>query len=490
MLLYLAEAWNLIFRIESIAMIFAGTVLGTVIGAIPGLTATMGMALFSPLTFFMAPNYGIPFLLGLYKGGTYGGSVSAILIGTPGTASNAATVLDGYPMAKKGEAAKALSAALYASLVGDFFGTCVLIIGAPQLAKVALAFGPPELFSLTVFSLTMVAYVSGKSLLKGVISASIGMALAVIGPDPMTGYPRFSFGSLELSAGLEVVPITIGLFGLAEIIIQTEEGVATSVLIERVAGKWVSLKDVGKHIGVLVQSSLIGVGLGALPGIGTETSCWMAYAAAKSRTKHPEEFGTGCLEGVLAPEAGNNSVCGAAMVPMLTFGIPGDVVTAVLLGAFVAQGLRPGPLLFQQAPEILLALFIGMYFATIALYLVGMSMIPVFSQVLKISRPVLYTLVVALCIVGSFAVRNNVFDVLTMLSCGILAYFLRKADFPISPVILGFILGKMLELHLRRSMIMGFGNPIIFVTRPISLFFLVITLLTLLFLKKRRRLFS
>lgn len=478
----LLEGWHLIFSIETIAFIFVGVILGTVVGAIPGLTATMAMAIFVPFTFFMDPMQGIPFLLGLYKGGTYGGSISAILINTPGTASNAATVMDGYPMAQQGQGGRALSAALYASLVGDFFGTLALILIAPQLAKVALGFSPADFTGLILFSMVAVAVISRGSLIKAWLAIFLGFLFVMVGPDLVTGTPRFSFGFFELTAGFSIVPLTIGLFALSNLLVEIEKGARTmlyeqSQLPRASRGGRFGFLEIFKYMRLVILSSLQGIGLGALPGIGAPVACWTAYAGAHWRAKEPEKLGKGAVEGVIAPEAANSAVPGAALIPMLVFGIPGDVVTAVLMGGFIAQGLRPSPLLFQQQPEILYGLFIGMYFATVALFVAGMMMIPVFVRALRVKKSILYPIVLILSLVGSYAVQNSLVDVGGMVAFGVLGYFALKLGFPLPPIAIGFILGQILEINFRLSIVMSRGSPAIFLTEPVSATFIGLSLL-------------
>ena len=372
----LLAAGVVVFNWQTIAAISLGTIAGLMIGAIPGLSATMGMALLSPFTFFVSPLVGIPFLIGLFKGGTFGGSISAILIGTPGTAANAATLLDGYEMRKQGRAGTAMMGALNASLIGDIFGTVALIFGAPALALIAIQFGPHEFFALVLFSLTMICYVSGRSLAKGVLAASLGVFFALIGTDPIGGTERLSFGIRELQGGLNVIALVTGLFGITEVLIQMEsfgrgrQRVTESVGVH-LSGAGMQLRAVLSHLWTIVRSSLVGTFIGALPGIGSETSPWVAYGLAKRASKTPEKFGKGAYEGVVAPEAANNAVCAAAMIPMLVFGIPGDIVTAILMSALIAQGLQPGPFLISEHRDVIFGLFMSVLFATFALYIFG-----------------------------------------------------------------------------------------------------------------------
>ena len=371
----LLAAAVVVFNWQTIVAISLGTIVGLMIGAIPGLSATMGMALLSPFTFFVSPLVGIPFLIGLFKGGTFGGSISAILIGTPGTAANAATLLDGYEMRKQGRAGTAMMGALNASLIGDVFGTVALIFGAPALALIAIQFGPHEFFALVLFSLTMICYVSGRSLAKGVLAASLGVFFALIGTDPIGGTERLSFGIRELQGGLNVIALVTGLFGITEVLIQMEsfgrgrQKVTESVAVH-LSGAGMQLRAVVSNLWTIVRSSLVGTFIGALPGIGSETSPWVAYGLAKRASKTPEKFGQGAYEGVVAPEAANNAVCAAAMIPMLVFGIPGDIVTAILMSALIAQGLQPGPfLIFRASRRDLRAVHVGAVCHVCPLYL-------------------------------------------------------------------------------------------------------------------------
>jgi len=465
---------------ETAVAVSFGVIAGLLIGAIPGLSSTMGMALLSPFTFFVDPLLGIPFLIGVFKGGTFGGSVTAILIGTPGTAVNAATLLDGYPMRKNGRAGDALRGALNASLVGDMFGTIALIFLAPLLALIALQFGPHEFFALILFSLTMVCYVSGNSILKGVLAASLGMFLALIGSDPMGGTPRFTFGINELAGGISVIAIVTGLFGITEVLIQMEtfgrkaQRTADFAGIVMTRTKMV-LSEKISYLRTIIRSSLIGVVIGVLPGIGGETSSWVAYGMAKRASKRPENFGKGELDGVLAPEAANNAVVGAAMIPMMVFGIPGDIVTAILMSALIAQGLQPGPFLIIEHREIIYGLFISVLMSTVALYVFGRLTMGSWIRVLQIPRPLLYTIVVAFCTVGTYSIHSSSFDLLLMFGFGLLGYVMRKVDVAIPPLLLAFVLTNIMEPSLRRALVQSDGNLLAFFERPIAAVFLILT---------------
>lgn len=476
----------------SLLAILVGTTIGVVIGALPGLTATMGMALLAPFTFFMPPTVGIAFLIGLYKGGTFGGSISAVLIGTPGTASNAATMLDGYSLAKKGEGPRALSLALWASVLGDLVGTIALIVGAPTLAAVALRFGSPEFFALTLFSLTLVCYVSGPSLSKGLLAASIGILIALVGTDPIGGSPRMTFGVPDLSAGIGVIPLAIGLFGLSEVLVQLtgyQSGQAAGVSGSTSYSLRETFRTLRAYPRTILRSSFLGTCIGALPGIGAETSNWVAYGMAKRASKDPDSFGKGNIEGVIAPEVSANAVCGAAMVPMLIFGIPGDIVTAIMMGALIAQGLVPGPSLIADNPDIFYSLFISMFFAMIALAGVGWLAVRYAGLILNTPKPILFSVVTVLCVAGTFAVNASLFDVGLMIGFGAFGWLLRQLGIPVAPLILAFILSRLIEDSLRRTLIQGDGSLTILFDRPIALAFLALTLFMVVSvtLKARRR---
>ncbi len=468
------------FDWPNIFAVFAGVTTGIFIGAVPGLTATMSVALLVPLTFKMGPVAGLAMLIGVYKGGIYGGSITAILINTPGTPAAAATALDGYPLAKKGKALKALKMAIYASVMADVFSDIVLILVAAPLAIVALKLGPPELTTLLILALTIVGLVSGRSLIKGLLVASLGLLLASVGMDFMTGTPRFAFGSLEMAKGLPLIPVLIGLFAIPEILVQVEKRArgTESVVLKRSPRaednrvNFQELKSCGKTI---FRSAIVGTFIGAIPGIGSVIASFISYGMAKRWSKNPEEFGEGSLEGVAAAEAGNNSVCGATLIPLLTLGIPGDSITAVMLGAFLIQGLVPGPELIGKHPAVIYGLFVALIVANIANFVIANVGIRFFARVAGISKNILFPVVSILCVVGTYAVQNSIFDVKTMLFFGILGYFMRKLAFPIPPFLIAFILGPMVEERLRQSLIISGGSPAIFFASPISLAFIVLT---------------
>lgn len=461
------DGFHQIANVWSLSAALLGLVGGIIIGALPGLTATMAVAVLTPFTFFMPATIGIPFLLGTYKGAIYGGSIPAIVINTPGTAAAAATTIDGHALARQGQGRRALEMSVVASAVADFLATLVLIFVAAPLAAIALRFGPPEFTLLLAFAMTMVAAVSGNSLNKGLISAALGVLLACFGLDPMSGYQRFTFGITDLMAGVSLVPLLIGMFALSEILIQVEQYNPARERLDpgRIRLAWA---DVTKTIPTILRSTGIGTALGALPGLGAEISCWIAYGVAKRRSKNPEAFGKGSLEGVAAAEAGNNAVCPAALIPMLVFGIPGDTITAVLLGAFMAQGMLPGPLLFANHGATLYGLFILLLITNAMLLLFGLAAARHVARIVLIPPAVLLPAVTALCFAGAFAVNSSYFDMIIMVCGGIAGYLMRKAEVPVPPLVIALLLAPGLENALRQSLTISGNDPMIFVTRPIS----------------------
>lgn len=463
----LVEGFFYIASVWSVAAALLGLAAGIVIGALPGLTATMAVAVLTPFTFFMDAAIGIPFLLGVYKGAIYGGSIPAILINTPGTAAAAATAIDGNALAQKGHGRRALEMSLVSSVFADLTATLVLIFVAAPLAAVALRFGPPEFTMLFAFSLTMIAAVSGSRLSKGLISAALGVLLACIGLDPMTGYQRFTFGVVDLMAGISLVPLLIGMFALSEILVQIE-GYHRSRKAADPGLVRLTFADIKESAKAILRSTGIGTALGALPGLGAEISCWLAYGASKRRSKKPEEYGKGSLEGVASAEAGNNAVCPAALIPMLVFGIPGDTITAVLLGAFMAQGLLPGPLLFVNHGEVLYGLFILLLLTNVMLLVFGYGAIRYVARIILIPQSLLLPTVMALCFAGAFAVNSSFFDIIIMVCGGIAGYFMRKAEVPIPPLVIALLLAPRFENALRQSLKLSDNDPSIFISRPIS----------------------
>ncbi|WP_235822724.1 tripartite tricarboxylate transporter permease [Cytobacillus massiliigabonensis] len=475
----LVDGLTNIMQWQVLLTLIVGTIIGITIGSLPGLTSTMGVAVILPVTFGMEPVTGILLLIGVYFGSVYGGSLTAILINTPGTPASAATALDGYAMAKGGLAHKALTISTLSSAIGGTLSVIVLILVAPQLANFALKFSAPETFALALFGLSIISSLAGKSLVKGLITGVMGLLIATIGLDPMVGIPRFTFDRMELIGGVNFIPIMIGLFAASEAFKSMEDAFSTRKLIitvEKVKLKWREFKAL---IGTILRSTGIGTFIGMIPGAGADIAAFVAYNETKRFSKNKEMFGKGEPKGVAAPESANNAVTGGAMIPLLTLGIPGDAVTAVLLGALMVQGIQPGPMLFETNGSLVYTLFIGMLLANLLIIIIGLPGIRLFTKILLVPKAVLTPLIFVLCIVGSYSLGNSYFDVIVMFIAGIIGYFMQRYDFPASPLILGLILGPMMESNLRRSLVMSEGDISIFFTRPISAVLIIIAIITL-----------
>ena len=472
------EVLSLFLSVENILMIALGVVIGVVIGAIPGLTATMAVALALPFTFGMEPVTAILLLGGIYKGGMYGGSITAILIRTPGSPASASTLLDGYPMAQKGEAKKALSMALYASCIADFISNLSLIFLAGYLAKLALSFGPPEYFWLICFSLTIIISVSGDSVMKGLIAAALGVILALVGMDPVYGTERLTFDNYNLMDRINFIPLLIGLFAIPEILefylSRAREHIQTAV--SGVDVTWQELKGSMRSI---IRGSFIGVIIGAIPGTGATAASFISYSEARRNSPNRDNFGKGEIEGVAAAEAGNNAVAGATMIPLLSLGIPGDVITAIILGAFMIHGLTPGPILFQENMNLIYALFCGIMLSSVVLFGTGKLAIRYFSRIADVPKQILFPIVLMFCIYGAYAVNNSTFDIAVMLVFGLVGFIFNRTGFASAPFLIGFILGPMLEDNFRRSLLISNNSFDVFVRGPIDWFFIALTVLSL-----------
>jgi len=472
--LLLSAFGKVLFDPINFLFVFIGVTAGIIVGALPGLTATMGVALLIPFTFGLDPVRGLLMLLGIFSGGIYGGSISAILIGIPGTPSAAATVLDGHPLSKKGLAGKAIGIATIASFFGGTMGALTMSFLSPQIARIALKFGPPEFFALAFFGLGIIITVSGKSILKGLISGVFGLMITTIGFDPLSGCPRLTFDSTELLGGVTFIPALIGLFGYSQVFQGIEKILVLPSVKSELKNIIPKLNEIKSVLKTMIKSSLMGTFIGAVPGTGCDIAAFVSYGEARRSSKNPEKFGTGILEGVAAPESGNNAATGGAMIPMLTLGVPGDAVTAVLMGALTIHNFQPGPLLFRDHPEVVYPIFAGMILAQFLMLGVGLCGARFFARIINLDRRIMTPIIFLLCIVGSYAMRFSFFDVGVSLIIGIIAYFMNYYGFPGSPILLALILGPMVEQNLRRSLIISHGDPLIFITRPISAAFILI----------------
>ncbi|MDA5110375.1 C4-dicarboxylate ABC transporter permease [Brevibacillus sp. LEMMJ03] len=464
----------------ALVMSIVGVAVGIIVGALPGLTATMGVALVLPLTFGMEPVAGLLLLSGVYFGGVYGGSITAILLKTPGTPAAAATALDGYALAQKGMAGKALGVATLSSFTGGTLSIVILMFLSPILANIALEFSAPETFALAVFGLSIIASISGKSLVKGLIAGMVGLLLAMVGLDPILGFPRFTGGIEQMVNGVPFIPIMIGLFAASEAFKSLSEmnvKEKVKVKIEKILPSWAELR---RLIPTLLRSTGLGTFIGIIPGAGADIAAFVSYNEAKRFSKDKDGFGKGKIEGVSSCEAGANACTGGALVPLLTLGIPGDAVTAVMLGALMVQGLQPGPLLFKNNGDLVYTLFIGMIICYAIMLLMGLFASRYFARVVEIPREILTPIILVLCIVGSYAINNSFFDVIIMAVAGVVGYFMQKYDFPASPIVLALILGPMAESQFRRALALSNGSYDIFYTRPIPLVLLLLSAITLL----------
>ncbi len=477
------QGFQAFFSLSSFLYMNIGLFLGVLFGAIPGLTVILCIVLFLPFTYTMGPIPSFMFLLGIYCAGSYGGSISAILIRTPGTPHATATMLDGYPLSQRGQSRKALNIALQASTFGGIFSALVLLFFAPQVAKFAQKMGTPEYFLVCVFGLTIIAGVSGKSLMKGIISGAIGLFISTIGLDPMTGGTRFIFSNINLYSGFDLVICLIGLFALSEVLAKSQRtgGAAQIDLqsIKRESGK-ISKSEYKRMVLPSFVSAIIGVVIGIIPGTGASMASFFSYDRAKRMSKHPEEFGDGSIEGIAAAETANNAVTGATLVPLLTMGIPGDGCVAIMLGALMINGLTPGPKLFVEHGVTMYAIMIGLIFVNLFMFLQGRYLTKLFSRVISVPISILTPIIVIFCFAGAYSVNTSMFDVGTTLVFAILAYLLSKLGFSTIPILLGLVLGALTEENFRRSLILSDGNWNIFVSSPIAIVFLLLIALTLI----------
>lgn len=466
---------------QNFLIIPLGLAIGIVVGAIPGLTSDLGLILCIPLTYGMDKTMAILMLLAIYCGGTYGGSITAILINTPGTSANAATLFDGYPMTQRGKAFKALQMALFASTVGGLISALALLFLAPPIAKITLLFGPAEYFALAVFGLSVIAGVSNNSIFKGLIGACIGLFIATIGQDSISGTARFIFGQRKLLAGVDLIIALIGLFAISEIMMKSQYNPKTdhkTVSASAITKDKITKEEYRRCWRPIGIGSLIGVIIGATPGTGGGLAAFIAYNQVKQTSKHPETFGKGEIEGVAASESANNGACGATMIPMLTLGVPGDGSTAILMGAFMLHGMVPGPSLFSEQGDILYAIMLGLIVVNIFMYILGSGFTRFYAHITRIPYEILAPIVLTFCIAGSYSTNNRIYDIYIILLFGIVAYFLRRMDFQLVPILLGIVLGPLAEKNFRRAMVISQGSYSIFFTRPISCAFLAIAVIS------------
>ncbi len=493
MLEMLLNGFASVLTLENLPYLVGGVLIGLILGAIPGLTATMAIALVIPLTYYLTPTQSLIMLLAAYNAGTFGGSLSAILIATPGTPAAAATVADGFGLAKKGQAGKAIKTALYSSCFGCLFSSIVLILIAQPIAKYALNFGPSEYTILMIFSLTIIASAAGKSMLKGLIGGCFGLLFGCVGMDTVYTIPRLTFGNLKLSSGIDLVVMLIGALAMAELLKQIEDvakGGSTARLLPQPTCKEDSqftAGDLRLCWKTWIRSSFLGCGIGALPGLGPALACFVGYDLAKRRSKHPEKFGTGYVEGVAAAEAANNAVCGANMIPLLSLGVPGDTGAAILIGAFLVQGLTPGPLIFTESPETVYNVYAGLILCNLVLLAVVLCTYKLFAKISKLETTIIFPIVAIFCVVGVYALNRSLTDVWTMLFFAVVGYVLSKFGFPPATLLIGFILSPIFEKNFRRALQLSDGSYATFFSSPLCWAFWIITVLSVVTILYGRR---
>ena len=463
----------------NIMLIFGGVLIGVTVGALPGLSSPMAVALLLPFSITLDPVPAIAMMASLYCAGTFGGSITAILINAPGAPPAAAAALDGYPMAKRGEAGRALGLAAVCSVLGGIFSLLIFLFAAPALAQLALQFRPPEYFALTVFALSMLASISGKSSLRNLIAGAAGVLIGTAGIHLTTGVERFTFGTYELTEGIEFVPVLIGLFAIGELLTQSQK---VSVIYERITSVVVKLpsrEDFRKVRMTILRSSFIGTFIGILPAEGATVAAIMGYNEAKRWSKNKEEFGHGAIEGIAGPEAANNAATGGAMVPTLALGIPGSGTTAIILAALIMHGFRPGPYLMQQTPHFIYAIFTAMLFANFMFLGIGLAGAKVFSRITLIPKQLLWPSVFVFSMIGAYSFAADIFDIWVMLISGVVGFLMLRHGFGPAPLVMGLILGKLVEESLSQSMIMFDNNWFMFFDSPIVDFFFALTILSL-----------
>ncbi len=472
MLQHLASGFAAALSPAYLAYAFAGCMLGTLIGVLPGLGPAAGTAILIPLTFKLDPTGGIIMLSAIYYGAMYGGTITSVLINVPGEAASVITCIDGHQMAKQGRAGTALGIAAIGSFVGGMVATIALVLVAPPLAKLALRFGPPEFFALMLFGLCLVSGLAGRSMLAALLMTVLGLLLAMIGIDPVRGAPRFAFGIPDLYDGIGFIAVVMGLFGVSEILLAAEAPVREAVRA-RLSSLLPSREEWRRSVGAIWRGTGIGFALGLIPGIGAIVPTFMAYIVEKRLSKTPERFGQGAIEGVAAPEAANNAYANAAMIPFLTLGIPSSPTIAVLMGAFIINGITPGPFLFQERPDLVWTVIASFFIGNVILLALNLPLVGLWAKLLQLPFQYLCVGVLLFCVVGAYSLQQSIFDVWVMIAFGIIGYVFRKLDLPLAPLVLGLILGPAIEKSLRTSLEMSAGDYSIFLTRPLCLGLLV-----------------
>lgn len=467
----LALGFSVSLEPANLAYCFVGVLLGTLVGVLPGLGSAATIALLLPLTYRIPATSAIIMLAGIWYGSMYGGSTTSILLRVPGESASVMTCIDGFEMAKRGRAGAALGIAAFGSFIAGTLGLVGLIFLAPPLAEFALDFGPPEYFALTLVGLTLVSFLGSGSWPKALAMAALGLLLGMVGLDPVRSQARFTFGTLSLQGGIELIPMVMGLFGLSQVFTMIER----RFTVEETASTPARLRDLLPNraewrdsIGAILRGTLVGFLVGILPGAGATISSYVAYALEKRRSDHPERFGSGAIEGVAAPESANNAATSSGFIPLLTLGLPANVVMALMLGAFMLHGITPGPVLLAQKPEMFWGIITSMFIGNVMLLVLNLPLIGLFARIARMKPDHLMPVIVLACIIGAYGVNNNAFDIITMLGFGVFGFLADKFGYSLAPLVLAFVLGPLMETSLRQSLILSQGNFGIFVQRPIS----------------------
>ncbi|MBI4966247.1 MAG: tripartite tricarboxylate transporter permease [Desulfomonile tiedjei] len=480
---HLATGFGVAMSFQNLFYCLAGAIVGTMVGVLPGLGPIAGIALLIPATFGLNPTSAIIMLAGIYYGAMYGGSTTSILLNVPGETASVITCIDGYQMAQKGEAGKALAICAIASFIAGTLGIFGLVFLAPPLAEAALAFGPAEYFSLMVFGFIVLSNVTGGSFLKSLMMAVVGLIIGTIGLDPVTGDARFAFDSPSLLGGIEFVAVAIGLFGIGEVLVNVArpaELLEQKVTVPRLRELYPSLHDLKESISAILRGAGIGFGVGLVPGPAPVIATYASYMVERKVSRHPEEFGKGAIKGVAGPESANNAACQSAFIPLFAIGIPFAPPTAILLGALLIHGITPGPMMISEHPGLFWGVIASMYIGNFILLLLNLPFVPLFANILRIPKTILLPLVTLFCVTGMYTVNNSMFDVWMMILFGAVGFLLRKWAYEAAPLLLALVLGPKLEVAFRQSLMISHGSFDVFINRPISLAFLAATLLFLL----------
>ena len=462
----LLTGFGVILTPENLYLCFLGSLIGTLVGVLPGVGPLAALALLLPITFTLTPVGGMVMLASIFYGAMYGGSTTSILLNIPGEAASVVTCLDGHQMAKQGRAGAALGIAAIGSFVAGTLGVIVMTFFAPAIAAVAIRFGPPENFAVMVLGVICTLYMIAGSLVKGVLMVALGFLTAAIGIDVVNGRERFTFGSVDLSAGIELLAVVIGLFGVTEVLNNVERTVKSTIVTDRIRGLWPTLADWRASWRPMLRGSGLGFFLGLVPGGGPVTASFMSYALERRISGHPERFGKGAIEGVAGPESANNAAVAGSIIPVLSLGIPGNPVTALLLGALVIHGVQPGPLFITQRPDLFWGIVASMYVGNVFLLLLNLPLVGLWAQLLRIPYHVLFPIVLLLSVVGTYSANKNVFDLWVMLGFGLLGYVLHKLEYDLAPFVIALVLAPLLEQSLRQSLAMSPDGAMIFLQRP------------------------